>query len=560
MDLPEAGYSPTAFGLLSFYLLNSTGIMLLLRRRQQSSPSFRLFVHAADIVWPAVMAAVAAGPWSPFFLFFVFVLTAAAYRWGVWETVATAVAEIALLWGEGALLRHFWALWTAAPGRRLLAGLRLNLQEFELHRLFMLSVYLLVMAMLLGYLAEQQKRLRGERATVARLLQKANVEAGLTVTLQETLAEIARFYKAEKVLIVSQESHSRRIFHGELGKATETDSTLKWLPSSGLDQATYLYESPVEVLYAQYGGRRWSVWALDSDGVSMPCPAATMEALLHLAEAQSFQSVAIVSFSLAGDWSGRIFLLDAVLRTDRQEKLRFLLDLVLEVKPAVYSVYLLHRLRRRAGAAERARFARELHDGAVQSLIGVELQVDVLRRQAPAESLMTSELGRIQGLLREEVLKLRDLMQQMKAMDVDSKRLLQVITDTVERFQRETGIQAQFVADMGEFEMPQKVCREIVGIVQEGLVNIRKHSGARQVLVRLARRDSHWLLVLEDDGRGFAFSGHSTQAELDLSGKAPTIIQERVRLIEGQLAIESNPGSGARLEVMVPRRQEGNEL
>ena len=73
----------------------------------------------------------------------------------------------------------------------------------------------------------------------------------------------------------------------------------------------------------------------------------------------------------------------------------------------MYNVYLLHRLRRRAEAAERARFARELHDGAVQSLIAVEMQVDVLRRQAETTpAVVSGELGRIQGLLREEVLKL----------------------------------------------------------------------------------------------------------------------------------------------------------
>jgi len=63
------------------------------------------------------------------------------------------------------------------------------------------------------------------------------------------------------------------------------------------------------------------------------------------------------------------------------------------------------------GSVERARFARELHDGAVQSLIAVEMQVDVLRRQSVSQSGgLTKRIGRIQGLLREEVLKLRELM------------------------------------------------------------------------------------------------------------------------------------------------------
>ena len=68
------------------------------------------------------------------------------------------------------------------------------------------------------------------------------------------------------------------------------------------------------------------------------------------------------------------------------EELRFLQELVRQIGPAVYNVYLLRRLRLRAGALERARFARELHDGAVQSLIAVEMQVDVLRRQSATTS------------------------------------------------------------------------------------------------------------------------------------------------------------------------------
>src|ERR1700674_1521469 len=169
-----------------------------------------------------------------------------------------------------------------------------------------------------------------------------------------------------------------------------------------------------------------------------------------------------VSFVFGREWSGRIILLDPSLTGDIEEELRFLEELVRQVGPAVYNVLLLRRLRLRAGALERARFARELHDGAVQSLIAVEMQVDVLRRQSTTRSeLVPEELGRIQGLLREEVLKLRELMQQMKSLDVDSRKLLSLIIDAVERFERETGISARFVTDIPKLEMPDKVCREL---------------------------------------------------------------------------------------------------
>ena len=83
--------------------------------------------------------------------------------------------------------------------------------------------------------------------------------------------------------------------------------------------------------------------------------------------------------------------------------------------------------------------------------------------------------------MREEVLKLRELMQQMKSLDVDSRKLIGFLADTVERFQRETGITARFSSDLEEPDMPQPVCRELTRIVQEGLVNVRKHSQARRL-------------------------------------------------------------------------------
>jgi signal transduction histidine kinase len=76
---------------------------------------------------------------------------------------------------------------------------------------------------------------------------------------------------------------------------------------------------------------------------------------------------------------------------------------------------------------ERARVARELHDGTVQSLIAMEMQMDVLRRQSLAQANpLASELGRIQGLIREEVLRHRELMQQMmkKSFDMRSASVL----------------------------------------------------------------------------------------------------------------------------------------
>jgi signal transduction histidine kinase len=92
----------------------------------------------------------------------------------------------------------------------------------------------------------------------------------------------------------------------------------------------------------------------------------------------------------------------------------------------------------------------------------------------------------------------------------------------------------------------------VVQILLEALVNVRRHSGARNVFVRLATVNRDCRLSIDDDGCGFPFAGRLSQADLDASRRGPLVIKERVRLIGGELTIESDPGQGARLEIAVP--------
>jgi signal transduction histidine kinase len=558
MDPGEIRFSLWAFALLAFYLAQGVIIIIFLRRRQQSTPAFRVLVHSADIVWPALISVFASGQNNPFFLFFVFVLAAAAYRWGLWETVGTAAAEVSLLWLQALSFRWGLMSWIATLATRYgLPPLRIDPTSFEPKGLFMRSIYLLVLGFLLGYLAEQQKQLRAEKAVIARTLGKARVEAGVAGTLHEISSELLSMYRARQLVIASQELSSYRVYIGELS-SSEQAANFRWLDPSDTDREVYLHESPTVACYAERNGANgsesYSLLALDEEETRIEN--VNPEFLDPLARKHEFRNAMMVSFVFGQEWQGRIFLLDPKLTGETEEELRFLQELVRQVGPAVYNVLLLRRLRLRAGAVERARFARELHDGAVQSLIAVEMQVDVLRRQSTTRpEVMPKELGRIQALLREEVLKLRELMQQMKTLDVDSKKLLGVIHDTVERFQRETGIVARFTSDLEELDMPQPVCRELARIVQEALVNVRKHSQAHQVGVRLGVGDSGWKIVIEDDGQGFPFAGRFSQEQLDDLGKGPLVIKERVRLIEGELTIESNPGQGSRLEITIPQQQ-----
>ena len=110
-------------------------------------------------------------------------------------------------------------------------------------------------------------------------------------------------------------------------------------------------------------------------------------------------------------------------------------------------------------------------------------------------------------------------------------------------------VSARFITSSDRVSLTTSKALEIVRIVQEALVNVRKHSGARNVFVRLSRDHGTYRLVVEDDGLGFEFEGRLSARELDERRVGPAIIKERARVAGAELAVDSTPGVGARVEL-----------
>ena len=145
-------------------------------------------------------------------------------------------------------------------------------------------------------------------------------------------------------------------------------------------------------------------------------------------------------------------------------------------------------------------------------------------------------------------------MNELRKPRLEPSELVNFMSEQVDKFGRETAISAKFVAETDDVPLPPEVCREMVQILQEALTNVRKHSGAKNLLVRLSAPEADWNLAIIDDGRGFGFEGKLSHAQLDERKLGPLVIKERVRVIHGELEIESVPGHGARLDVRLPKR------
>ncbi len=217
--------------------------------------------------------------------------------------------------------------------------------------------------------------------------------------------------------------------------------------------------------------------------------------------------------------------------------------------------------RRLSIVEERTSLAHELHDSLAQTLASLRFQVRMLEetlQDAGATSKALQEAARIHNGLDEAHDELRELINSFRA-PLDQRGLVTALGKLVERFNQETGIAAFFQPDCLKTDLDTNQEMQALRIVQESLANIRKHAQAHTVRVLLrCRSPGTYLILVEDDGVGFEGSAPKGNPgeHIGLS-----IMQERARRIGGELSIESEPGEGTRVELIIrSARGEANLL
>lgn len=524
--------------LLAFYVLSAMVILYSVGSAPRLTAQFTNFIHFTDIIWPAVITSFTSGPNSPFFtLLTVFALLAAGHRWGLHEALATA-----LLCTQVILLQSYpWGV--AGWG------------TVNLATLITPATFVFVTAFLVGFLADAEKQLRGEANALARMMRHAQTERGLRTSLHLILGELLQLFGPERVELAARDTLSgavslwridrKRPDHVQL--VQEESEAVETLLSSELPAAMYVRmiarkSAPVGFVALDQTGRR--------------IPDAEAESAARFAREVKAHSVLTVGYSDPANITARIVLVNPDVVTPGAD-LRFLQMLTQQVSPGLHNLYLLTRLRTRIGAIERSRVARELHDGVIQTVIGLEMEIEAMRRKVASDDPVAARLKHVQELLHEEAVTLRELMQQMKPLDLRNSDFVAFVATTVDRFGRDSGISASFASGLDELALPPRVGRELGRIVQEALVNIRRHSGARNVVVRLRIHAGELILLIDDDGRGFGFTGRLEGSELDRSSRGPLTIKERARALGAAVAVESLPDLGSRVEIRLPLNRAG---
>jgi signal transduction histidine kinase len=201
---------------------------------------------------------------------------------------------------------------------------------------------------------------------------------------------------------------------------------------------------------------------------------------------------------------------------------------------------------------ERQRIAADFHDGPLQSFIGLQMRLEIVKKMLARDAQMAAEeLRQLQELCKSQVGELRAFVRSMRPADVEGASLGASISRMVEQFQKDTGISTSFLSTAYFDATETEVSLEVLQIVREALNNVQKHSRASRVAVGLNRNGDFLEISVDDNGSGFPFSGSYSLDELDLLRLGPLSIRRRVRALRGQLNVESKPGQGAGLRVRV---------
>ena len=203
--------------------------------------------------------------------------------------------------------------------------------------------------------------------------------------------------------------------------------------------------------------------------------------------------------------------------------------------------------------AERERITADFHDGPLQHFVGFQMRLEVIKKllgrgNTPAAA---DELRQLQDVCRGQVADLRSFARSMRPA-ADRMGFAESLSRMVEVFQRDTGIATTCFADGSAGAEPVESAQDLLQIVREALHNIHKHSGASRVAVSAAPLGDSLHITVEDNGSGFPFRGKYSLEDLERLHLGPISIKRRVRLLNGDLTIESGPERGAKLEIRVP--------
>jgi len=491
-----------------------------------STGSLPLATHVIDIVVFSVLQYLTQGPSaSPFFNYFIFSLFCGAVRWGWRGTLATAPAVgLAFL------------LISAAT----LAGS----SDFDLNRFIIRGGNLVVFTVLLVYIGLHEARLREDIRRLAEWPMAVGDDGGQLI--KRAVEYAAELVGTSSVAVVWEPDQEPRV---RLAVWTPDGFRLSRHASTDVDPWVVPELSAIPILSVHGGDASPVVWTTGGRELAVRSDDAFHR---RLGEVLAGPHVASAPFKTER-LSGRVFFGSL----DRTVEVLPLVEVVArEIGASVDQSEMHDRTRRLAIGEERIRVARDLHDGVLQSLTGVRLELQSLANQLRSDALSDTRdrLIAIERALATEQRELRFFIEDLQPIRSDSRiggalpSRLEELTKQIAA-QWKTPVTLRFAGLAGP--LPPDIEQALPRMIHEAVVNALKHAQPSRVSVVLHGDPDGLRVVVSDDGHGFGFEGQYDHTMLARQNVGPASLRERVTSLGGELSVDSS-AAGSKVEIRLP--------
>jgi len=485
--------------LLSAYALYSVMVWVAVTKWPQTA-GLALAIHLVDVTVFVILVFLTEGPTSPLFVLFTFALFSAALSWG-WRAVAATAVAIIIAYGYLAASSEF------ESGE-------------EITRTIVRSAYMVVASILFVYFAAALER---ERMRYVRLAAwpMGNATNTQFPDLHPVLSHVANVANVQRLLAVWEDAYEPHCFFAELA-----DSTTRYWTESGLDLAETPPHLPL-IVSCRDAGSSWPElkWVLERNGI--------VDALVAPLGAARRGWLFFIRNETTGD---EIIPLASVAA----------LRLGAEIDQHHLRLDLLNAAVREG----RSKLARDIHDGLLQSLTAVSLQIKSLELELPQQQ--QQRLVEIRGIILRQQVKLRELVASARPTTFAATvGIGSAVGRCMERLQVEWKCTVSLIDDATDLTLPTEALDGLLLFLTETVANAVRHGNATHIDVHACASTDQLTLRISDNGSGLA--GHTGFFDWDTVAKdklgSASLRQRAVELGASMHLLSAADGLVVNLEV-----------
>jgi signal transduction histidine kinase len=523
-----------AYVVLSGYLAYSVVLFLLVRGELLRQEWVGWYSTAIDVAWISVISVFTEGGTSPFFLLHVFVISSVSVRWGFRATMGVTIV-LAILY----------------PAAFMVAS-DIGVRHVHLVR----PVYLVTIAYLIGYLGEHERRSKRKMGFMLELPAVFRRGRPPGRALSRLMRRTLDYFDAHRGLLVLRDPESGRFFTWDV--ARRNTRLRLGLRITEIDPLPLPFASDTEGLLVN-DLRAGNGTALCYDVLSGLIQRKTIAPPLALPQPSVTEALIIAPVLIQRELRGHAVVVREAGRKFTRDDLEFLLLLVGQAAAGFENVRLQEKAEEFAVAEERGRIARDLHDGFIQSLAGIDLRVEackLLLQRDPGR--VPRELEELHQAVDRGYREVRHYLAFLREPQRQEQNLWAALDRLAAEFSAREQLRVRIVRPPSDPALPATTAHDLAQIAREALRNAVRHGRASQAVIKVNCQSSQLSLVVHDNGSGFT-NGHArTDADGFLAPQAtPWSIRERAAALGGSLRVWTKPGRGAEVTVTIPAAGRG---